>query len=227
MKVASIIHNSVVDGPGLRTVIFFQGCPYNCKGCHNENQQYPNSSACYNEWLKIKRERKNENVDTWQRLSANQLIQIIEKNGKINGCLTLSGGEPLDQLWKTDSKGNVSYTDDLIIFLKEYRKIMKHNDKIGKIWMYSGNTLDKLLSEDSKDIPAIYRGKIDPKLWAAKNREVLELIDVVVQGPFINTKKCKNIDENDNRHKYMGSTNQEIVDVKKTLKTGNICLMYH
>lgn len=27
--------DSIVDGPGLRTVIWFQGCKHNCKGCHN------------------------------------------------------------------------------------------------------------------------------------------------------------------------------------------------
>lgn len=35
MKVMSIHHDSVVDGEGLRTVIFFAGCPHFCKGCHN------------------------------------------------------------------------------------------------------------------------------------------------------------------------------------------------
>lgn len=35
MKVMNILHDSVVDGPGLRTVIFFAGCPHRCKGCHN------------------------------------------------------------------------------------------------------------------------------------------------------------------------------------------------
>lgn len=35
MKVMSIHHDSVVDGEGLRTVVFFAGCPHFCKGCHN------------------------------------------------------------------------------------------------------------------------------------------------------------------------------------------------
>lgn len=36
LKVASIIPESVVDGPGIRTVVFLQGCPRHCEGCHNE-----------------------------------------------------------------------------------------------------------------------------------------------------------------------------------------------
>lgn len=35
MKVMNIHHDSVVDGEGLRTVVFFAGCPHFCKGCHN------------------------------------------------------------------------------------------------------------------------------------------------------------------------------------------------
>lgn len=31
----NIIHDSVVDGDGLRSVVFFAGCPHHCKGCHN------------------------------------------------------------------------------------------------------------------------------------------------------------------------------------------------
>lgn len=36
IRLASLIHDSIVDGEGLRTVIFTQGCPHNCPGCHNQ-----------------------------------------------------------------------------------------------------------------------------------------------------------------------------------------------
>lgn len=32
---ADLQTDSIVDGPGLRTVIWTQGCAHNCKGCHN------------------------------------------------------------------------------------------------------------------------------------------------------------------------------------------------
>lgn len=35
MKVMNILHDSIVDGEGLRTVVFFAGCIHFCKGCHN------------------------------------------------------------------------------------------------------------------------------------------------------------------------------------------------
>lgn len=33
--IANVVHDSIVDGEGLRTTIFFQGCPHHCEGCHN------------------------------------------------------------------------------------------------------------------------------------------------------------------------------------------------
>ena len=35
IQLSSIIHDSIVDGEGIRSVIFTQGCPHNCPGCHN------------------------------------------------------------------------------------------------------------------------------------------------------------------------------------------------
>ena len=32
---AGVVTDSVVDGPGLRTAYFCQGCPHHCPGCHN------------------------------------------------------------------------------------------------------------------------------------------------------------------------------------------------
>lgn len=36
INLSSLIHDSIVDGEGIRSVIFTQGCPHNCPGCHNQ-----------------------------------------------------------------------------------------------------------------------------------------------------------------------------------------------
>ena len=41
LRLGGITANSVVDGPGLRTVVFLQGCPRHCPGCHNEKLLKP------------------------------------------------------------------------------------------------------------------------------------------------------------------------------------------
>ena len=35
LRISGIVEESIVDGPGLRFVVFTQGCPHHCKGCHN------------------------------------------------------------------------------------------------------------------------------------------------------------------------------------------------
>ncbi len=70
-----IIKDSVVDGPGLRTVIFTQGCPHHCKGCHNVQS-----------W-------STKENDVWD---VDKLINHIKKISSFKK-VTISGGEPFLQ----------------------------------------------------------------------------------------------------------------------------------
>lgn len=81
------------------------------------------------------------------------------------------------------------------------RKVVTLKDK--DVWAYSGYTLEQLLAREGND------GK--------KTRELLSYIDILVDGPFIEEKKSL-------RLKFRGSSNQRIIDVKKTLESGIITL---
>jgi len=75
MRVAGIVQDSIVDGPGLRCAIFVQGCRLHCDGCHNP--------------------------DTWDEhggieMLLDDIISDIRSNPLTDG-LTLTGGEPFDQ----------------------------------------------------------------------------------------------------------------------------------
>ena len=74
IRLASLSSHSSVDGPGLRTVVWFQGCPHHCVGCHNPQTQTIEDGYC---------------------VEIDELIIRIEAFD--NKKITLSGGEPFLQ----------------------------------------------------------------------------------------------------------------------------------
>ncbi|WP_238239333.1 4Fe-4S single cluster domain-containing protein [Exiguobacterium acetylicum] len=74
LRVLSLLPDSVVDGPGLRTVLFLAGCPHHCVGCHNPTSWDPAGGV---EW------------------TIGETVERIQAIG--NRRLTLSGGEPMLQ----------------------------------------------------------------------------------------------------------------------------------
>jgi len=78
-NVHSIESFGTVDGPGIRLVVFMQGCPLRCKYCHNP--------------------------DTWkmgqgETKQTEEIIALFKKNRSFysNGGITVTGGEPLLQI---------------------------------------------------------------------------------------------------------------------------------
>lgn len=68
-------NNSVVDGPGIRTVLFMQGCDIHCKGCQNKST-----------W----------NINKGKKIEIDDLVNELNKK-VFNKKITISGGEPLMQ----------------------------------------------------------------------------------------------------------------------------------
>lgn len=75
IRIAGVVNESIVDGPGVRYTIFTQGCPFKCKGCHNPQAQSLSGG-----------------IDV--KLSV--LYKEIKQNPLITG-VTFSGGEPFIQ----------------------------------------------------------------------------------------------------------------------------------
>ncbi|MDF2501050.1 MAG: pflA 3 [Anaerosporomusa subterranea] len=75
LRIAGITRESVVDGPGMRFVIFTQGCPHNCPGCHNPETHDPTGGKL---------------------MDSTEIINMIEQAHLIRG-VTFSGGEPFLQ----------------------------------------------------------------------------------------------------------------------------------
>jgi anaerobic ribonucleoside-triphosphate reductase activating protein len=75
VRIAGITTESVVDGPGLRSTVFFQGCPHACANCHNPETWDPGGG---------------------RQLTLQELASKLKLNPLIAG-VTFSGGEPFLQ----------------------------------------------------------------------------------------------------------------------------------
>ncbi|GAA0748367.1 pyruvate formate-lyase-activating protein [Clostridium oceanicum] len=118
-KIHSIETLGLVDGPGIRFVVFFQGCTLRCLYCHNP--------------------------DTWdlkggEEIEAEDLIKKVKRYKpyfKNNGGVTCSGGEPLMQpefllrFFKLCKENNLNTVLDTAgVGLGNYEEILKYTDLV-------------------------------------------------------------------------------------------------
>lgn len=73
LRVLDIVPGTSVDGPGLRTSIYFAGCHHRCPGCHNPQSWDPLGG---------------------KEMTVDEIMKVIAENG-FN--VTFSGGDPLYQ----------------------------------------------------------------------------------------------------------------------------------
>lgn len=75
IRISGIVEESIVDGPGFRYVVFTQGCPHHCKGCHNP-QTHP--------------------FEGGKLMDIDDIFKAFCENPLLAG-ITFSGGEPFCQ----------------------------------------------------------------------------------------------------------------------------------
>ena len=155
LDLSGIVGDSIVDGPGIRTTVFSQGCPHHCEGCHNP--------------------------ETWAfgcgtQMAEETILEIVRENPLCRG-VTFSGGEPFAQ-----AQG----------FAKLARLLKSEGYEVAS---YSGYTFEALLA------------------GTPQQRELLETIDVLIDGPFLLEQKSLEVP-------FRGSKNQRILDVPASLAAG-------
>lgn len=73
LRIVDIVPGTTVDGPGLRTSVYFAGCRHACAGCHNP-QTWP--------------------MDSGRDMTQEEVMAVIEESGF---DVTFTGGDPLYQ----------------------------------------------------------------------------------------------------------------------------------
>ena len=161
LRVAGIVRESVVDGPGFRYVIFSQGCKHCCKGCHN-----PDTHAMDGGYV----------VDT------DSIIEDIRQSRYIDG-VTFSGGEPFLQAEAFIDIAEKLGEDNINIICYTgftYEELIESRDESRLRLLGLIDTLiDGPYVEELKDLGLPYRGSgnqriIDVKSSLRQQKVVLE-----------------------------------------------------
>ena len=158
LRVNGIVEESIVDGPGLRYVVFTQGCPHRCKGCHNPGTHDPHAGYT---------------------LDIRDILKAFMENPLLSG-VTFSGGEPFLQPAplsalavhvRSAGKNVVVYTGH------EYEHLCnlgRRDMNIKKLLEVTDILIDGPYIEDLRDLELQYRGSSNQRVLKLKNGRILD-----------------------------------------------------
>ena len=161
VRLAGIVRESIVDGPGIRFTVFCQGCPHDCPGCHNpETHDFNGGTEC----------------------SIERILEEIDKNPLLSG-VTFSGGEPFCQpealfkLAEHVKKRNLSVA---VYSGYTYEELMEMSRKLpaaGKLLDIADLLVDGPFIKAERDLTLQFRG--------SKNQRVIDLKKTKESGKII------------------------------------------
>ena len=143
---AGIEQESVVDGPGLRAVVFFQGCPHRCPGCHNPETWDINGGTL------------SRVEEVWEQIAFHPYLK----------GLTLSGGEPFLQpdaaLWL--GRAAKANGGDLMVYTGyTWEEIMaSDNNFFHELLLVSEILVDGPYVESQRDTSLKFRGSRNQRI---------------------------------------------------------------
>ncbi len=154
IRIAGIVRESIVDGPGIRFTIFSQGCPHKCYGCHNEStHDFQGGYDC----------------------ESSKILAEIDKNPLLTG-VTFSGGEPFCQAKEFYELGLEIKARglDLVAYsgytLEELQSLAKKDEDIKKLLSLVDYLIDGPFVLEQKDLTLEFRG--------SKNQRFLRMAEI-------------------------------------------------
>ena len=148
LRINGLVEESIVDGPGMRFVVFTQGCPHRCDGCHNPDT-HPSEGGYV--------------VDT------EEILALFLNNPLLHG-MTFSGGEPfmqpdalcfLAEQIKASGKSLVIYTGYVCETLTRWARQVRSVERLLELVdvLVDGPYVEKL-----RDLELPHRGSSNQRL---------------------------------------------------------------
>ena len=145
----NIQSDSIVDGDGIRTVVWFQGCPHHCRECHNPETWNPNGG------MEIELEEVKEQL----------------KNLKYQTGITLSGGDPFFQPIEALEIAKYAHSIGLNVWCYTgytYEEIMANDDDKKKLLENVDVLVDGRFEIDKKSLACKFRGRTNQRIIDVK-----------------------------------------------------------
>lgn len=148
LRLSGIVEESIVDGPGLRFVVFTQGCPHHCPGCHN-----PQTHSFTDGYLE----------------DINHIFTLYQKNPLLSG-VTFSGGEPFCQAGPLAELGHmihelgghvITYTGYLY---EDLLQMAENMPEIHELLGVTDQLIDGPYKEELRDLTLPFRGSSNQRI---------------------------------------------------------------
>ena len=157
IRVNGVVEESIVDGAGLRYVVFTQGCPHGCKGCHN-----PETHDFAGGYL----------------LDTATIIAGIAENPLLSG-VTLSGGEPFMQpapLCVIAEAVKASGKNVMIFSGFVFEQLLEMEQKkpdVQRLLSLCDTLVDGPYIEEQRNLELSFRGSENQRVLAREDMEAL------------------------------------------------------
>lgn len=158
LRVNGIVEESIADGPGLRYVIFTQGCHHRCKGCHNPGTHCPEGGYL---------------------LNTDEIIAQFSENPLLSG-ITFSGGEPflqpaplceIAEQVRNLGKTVVTYTGYVH---EQLLDIGRYDHDVSRLLKLTDILIDGPFIEGLRSLELLYRGSSNQRILALRNGRVMD-----------------------------------------------------
>lgn len=158
VRLSGIIEESIVDGPGLRFVIFLQGCAKRCFMCHNA---------------------ETHSMDGGYLSKTSEINKMWLENPLLKG-ITISGGEPFLQpkaLYDLTKRALDNNLDVIIYSGYYYEELLKfRNEYVKKTLDIATLLIDGPFDYKLKSLNILFRGSTNQRIIDLQKTKTNQLI---------------------------------------------------